>query len=174
MVEVDEVVVGEDNDLNDIATNLRIADVGTGKVGNGSLNELKEDSDSSSKSEDDKPVGWVEWRETPESKLLGTNNTIAVIPNGELETDKDAPVVDEMVSQCGPSSADADTDRESEDAGGPNKVYAEKSVNDDLSGIIPGSQITNTDSRSVPPASEAAADATELEMKTSENGGNLK
>ncbi|KAK8551044.1 hypothetical protein V6N13_119536 [Hibiscus sabdariffa] len=71
--EDDDVVVGEDDDLDDIATSSQTSE---GKVVDKSTDLSKE----AGPSANDKPPAWVEWRETP-----GSNEASAIVPNGEVQ-----------------------------------------------------------------------------------------
>ncbi|KAG6528650.1 hypothetical protein ZIOFF_010834 [Zingiber officinale] len=79
-------------------------------VGNGPFDVLKEDNDNSSKGEDDKSLGWVEWRETPRPDGLGKIKT-EDIPNGDIERDTDKYAMNGVIvnaTKCGTSSRDED------------------------------------------------------------------
>ncbi|XVF23124.1 hypothetical protein REPUB_Repub13aG0010700 [Reevesia pubescens] len=75
--EDDEVVVGEDDDLDDTATSSQLADA---KLEDNSA-DLSEDSKEAGGSANDKPPAWVEWRETPDSIEASASD----VPNGELQ-----------------------------------------------------------------------------------------
>lgn len=180
--EPDEVVIGDNKDLNDTGTSLQATVLGTtsGETqatvsGNGPINEPKEGTSDSS--EDEKPPGWVEWRETPGSDIAGINPT-ADIPNGQFEMEKD---VDNEVTlgtdDCQPSSGDAETERPAVDESGspgPTDVPAEElpeSSKGNLCGDSPVSpQITNTGLSSEPLGHESAAEDSEHE-RTADNVG---
>ncbi|GMI92008.1 hypothetical protein like AT1G30470 [Hibiscus trionum] len=74
--EYDDVVVGEDDELDDTATSSQVSE---GKVVDQS-SDLSKDSKEAGPSANDKPPAWVEWRETP-----GSNEECAIVPNGEVQ-----------------------------------------------------------------------------------------
>ncbi|URE22650.1 serine threonine-protein phosphatase 6 regulatory subunit [Musa troglodytarum] len=123
--EPDEVVVGENNNLNDAATSLQVMDVGTTSeskaivLGNGPANEPKEGVSNSSTSEGEQSPGWVEWRETSEPKVA------ADILNGDSGTDKEMDEVALDADECGPPLGGAAIDRRGGDVGGPTNVVVE-------------------------------------------------
>ncbi|WOL03397.1 serine/threonine-protein phosphatase 6 regulatory subunit 3-like [Canna indica] len=175
--ETDDVVVGEDNDLNDLTTSSQVADLGTTSVEtkdmvskNGPINELQEDTSNSSTNEDDKPLGWVEWRETPEFEGPGTNTT-ADVPNGKLEMDKDLGVMEEVALDADvrePSFGNSEKETQDKDVGGPNDTFVEKlqdSGKGNLCKDLPGPEVINSDSRSLSPVSEDAVRGSVHERK---------
>ncbi|CAL9209116.1 unnamed protein product, partial [Musa hybrid cultivar] len=163
--EPDEVVIGDNKDLNDMGTSLQATVLGTtsGETqatvsGNGPINEPKEGTSDSSISEDEKPPGWVEWRETLGSDIAGINPT-ADIPNGQFEMEKDVDnEVTPSTDDCQPPSGDAETERPD-------------SSKRNLCGDSPGSpQITYAGLSSEPLGHESAAEDSEHE-RTSDNVG---
>ncbi|CAL9075785.1 unnamed protein product [Musa textilis] len=182
--EPDEVVIGDNKDVNDTGTSFQATVLGTtsGETqatvsGNGPINEPKEGTSDSRTSEDEKPPGWVEWRETLGSDMAGINPT-ADIPNGQFEMEK---YVDNEVTlntdDCRPSSGDAETERPDVDEGGspgPTDVPAEElpeSSKGNLCGDSPGyPQITNAGLSSEPLGHESAAEDSEHE-RTADNVG---
>ncbi|XVF86141.1 hypothetical protein PTKIN_Ptkin18bG0016500 [Pterospermum kingtungense] len=78
--EDDDVVVGEDDDLDDTATSSQVSDA---KLEDNSA--FSEESKEAGPSANDKPPVWVEWRETPDSNETSGSDETAVVPNGELQ-----------------------------------------------------------------------------------------
>lgn len=171
--EVDNVVL--DDDSNDTTRAIHIAEQGDTLlenkamfVGNGPVNGRKEDSDDSSKDVNEKPLGWVEWRETPGPEVPGkiTNEDI---PNGDILRANDKCILKEAIAdstKCGSSGDEATYDG---DAGGP-KTTSEESlyVSQDsckgvLHGSLPTSEIIDTNSSSQQLANEVAAEDSEHE-----------
>ncbi|XP_065020292.1 uncharacterized protein LOC135645634 isoform X1 [Musa acuminata AAA Group] len=162
--EPDEVVVGENNNLNDTATSLQeVMDVGTTSeskatvLGNGPANEPKEGIGNSSISEGEQSPGWVEWRETSEPKVA------ADILNGNSGTDKKMDEVALDADECGSPLGGAAIDRRSGDAGGPTNLLVEDpsdTAKDSLlgGGDSSGSPKLSNESSLEPPGSEAAAE----------------
>ena len=162
--EPDEVVVGENNNLNDTATSLQeVMDVGTTSeskatvLGNGPANEPKEGIGNSSISEGEQSPGWVEWRETSEPKVA------ADILNGNSGTDKKMDEVALDADECGSPLGGAAIDRRSGDAGGPTNLLVEDpsdTAKDSLlgGGDSSGSPKVSNESSLEPPGSEAAAE----------------
>ncbi|XP_050221487.1 uncharacterized protein LOC126671741 [Mercurialis annua] len=79
----DEVIVGEDDDLDDTATSPVPE---TNLLDDTSGNNLSKDSKESSGNE--KPPAWVEWRETPDANDPSTPDA-PLVPNGELQVDSE-------------------------------------------------------------------------------------
>ncbi|KAG0487057.1 hypothetical protein HPP92_009152 [Vanilla planifolia] len=91
--DADEVVVGESEDLADEMASLQFSgskcddtqEMNSICLGNGPVNEPNETSGNLSPSECEKPLEWVEWRETVD--LIDENgaNTASSAPNGDFE-----------------------------------------------------------------------------------------
>ncbi|KAG0487073.1 hypothetical protein HPP92_009168 [Vanilla planifolia] len=91
--DADEVVVGESEDLADKMASLQFSgskcddtqEMNSICLGNGPVNEPNETSGNLSPSECEKPLEWVEWRETVD--LINENgaNTASSAPNGDFE-----------------------------------------------------------------------------------------
>ncbi|XP_074558374.1 uncharacterized protein LOC141814331 isoform X2 [Curcuma longa] len=169
--EVDNVVL---DDSNDTARSIHTADQGDTllenkamSMGNGPVDVLKEDSDDSSK-DDEKPLGWVEWRETPGPEVSGkiTNEDI---PNGDIVRGNEKCILKEVIgdsTKCGSSGDEATDDG---DTGGP-KTTSEESLYDSqdsckgiLHGSLPASEIIDTNSKSQQLANEVAAEDSKQE-----------
>lgn len=84
--EDDDVVVGEDDDLDDTATSSQVPDA---KLEDNSA-DFSEESKEAGPSANDKPPVWVEWRETPDSNEPSASDESAIIPNGELQVKQEA------------------------------------------------------------------------------------
>lgn len=169
--EVDNVVL---DDSNDTTRSIHTADQGDTllenkamSMGNGPVDVLKEDSDDSSK-DDEKPLGWVEWRETPGPEVSGkiTNEDI---PNGDIVRGNEKCILKEVIgdsTKCGSSGDEATDDG---DTGGP-KTTSEESLYDSqdsckgiLHGSLPASEIIDTNSKSQQLANEVAAEDSKQE-----------
>ncbi|XP_022721294.1 serine/threonine-protein phosphatase 6 regulatory subunit 2-like isoform X2 [Durio zibethinus] len=81
--EDDEVVVGEDDDVDDTATSSQVPDA---KLEDNSA-DLSEDSKEAGPSANDKPPAWVEWRETPDSNEASGSAESAIVPTGDHDAD---------------------------------------------------------------------------------------
>ncbi|KAG6496542.1 hypothetical protein ZIOFF_044409 [Zingiber officinale] len=164
--EVDTVVLDDTNDTRSIHTADQGDTILENKamfVGNGPVDGFKEDSDDSNKDVDEKPLGWVEWRETPGPEVPGkiTNEDI---PNGDIVRGNDKCILKEVIAdstKCG-SSGDEVTD--DWDTGGP-RTTSEESLYDSQDsckvishGSLPGSEIIDTNSSSQQLANEVAAE----------------
>ncbi|EEF39231.1 serine/threonine-protein phosphatase 6 regulatory subunit 3 [Ricinus communis] len=79
----DEVMVGEDDDLDDTATSSPAPEP---SLDDSSGNNLSEDSKEIVGNE--KPTVWVEWRETPDTNDP-FNPDVPPVPNGELQVDSE-------------------------------------------------------------------------------------
>lgn len=77
----DEVMVGEDDDLDDTASSSPAPEL---SLEDTSVNNLSKDLKENSTN--DKPPVWVEWRETPDSNDPSISD-VPLVPNGELEVD---------------------------------------------------------------------------------------
>ncbi|CAL9078926.1 unnamed protein product [Musa textilis] len=157
--EPDKVVIGENKDPSDIETSLQVTDPGATSgeseamiSGNGPVDEPREDTSNSTTSKGDKPLGWIEWRETSRSDMPGVEPT-ADVPNGQLRMDKH---MDEV-------AVDADERRlSSEDTDGQSGE----------TGVLPGS--TNIPAAKLPESSKGnpCGDLLEpLAFSTVENTG---
>ena len=103
--EDDEVVVGEDDDLDDTATSSQVPDA---KLEDNSA-DLSEDSKEAGPSANDKPPAWVEWRETPDSNEASGSDESVIAPNGELQVkleDKGSDHDPDGTTEPSPSSSD--------------------------------------------------------------------
>ncbi|THU44059.1 hypothetical protein C4D60_Mb02t03370 [Musa balbisiana] len=112
--EPDKVVISENKDPSDIETSLQVTDPGATSgeseatiSGNGPVEEPREDTSNSTTSKGDKPLGWIEWRETSRSDMPGGEPT-ADVPNGQLRMDKNMDEVAVDADEHRPSSEDAD------------------------------------------------------------------
>ncbi|XP_017978891.1 PREDICTED: serine/threonine-protein phosphatase 6 regulatory subunit 2 [Theobroma cacao] len=99
----DEVVVGEDDDLDDTATSSQVPDA---KLEDNSA-DVSEDSREAGPSANDKPPAWVEWRETPDSSEASGSDESCTIPNGEVQVkleDKGSGLNPDGTTEDAPSS----------------------------------------------------------------------
>ncbi|RWW05192.1 hypothetical protein GW17_00031545 [Ensete ventricosum] len=178
----EEVVVGENNNLNDTATSLQVMDAGTASeskamfLGNGPANEPKEGVSNSSIREGEQSPGggWVEWRETSEPKVPGTDPTSDIL-NSDGGSDKETVPLDEVAleaDECGLPLGVAAIDRRGGDAGGSSDVLAE--VPSDTAkggGDFSGSPEVINESNLEPPESEAAAENPQSEKDVDTDTG---
>ncbi|RZS15788.1 hypothetical protein BHM03_00047668 [Ensete ventricosum] len=112
--EPDKVVIGENKDPSDRETSLQVTDPGATSgeseatiSENGPVDESREDTSNSIESKGDRPLGWIEWRETSRSDMPGVEPT-ADVPNGQLRMDKDMDEAAVDADEHWPSSVDAD------------------------------------------------------------------
>ncbi|XP_021298094.1 serine/threonine-protein phosphatase 6 regulatory subunit 2 [Herrania umbratica] len=101
----DEVVVGEDDDLDDTATSSQVPDA---KLEDNSA-DVSEDSREAGPSANDKPPAWVEWRETPDSNEASGADESCTIPNGEVQVkleDKSSGLKPDGTTELASSSSD--------------------------------------------------------------------
>ncbi|RWV92145.1 hypothetical protein GW17_00045516 [Ensete ventricosum] len=112
--EPDKVVIGENKDPSDRKTSLQVTDPGATSgeseatiSENGPVDEPREDTSNSIESKGDRPLGWIEWRETSRSDMPGVEPT-ADVPNGQLRMDKDMDEAAVDADEHWPSSVDAD------------------------------------------------------------------
>ncbi|RRT37708.1 hypothetical protein B296_00038607, partial [Ensete ventricosum] len=112
--EPDKVVIGENKDPSDRETSLQVTDPGATSgeseatiSENGPVDEPREDTSNSIESKGDRPLGWIEWRETSRSDMPGVEPT-ADVPNGQLRMDKDMDEAAVDADEHWPSSVDAD------------------------------------------------------------------
>ncbi|KAK6284940.1 hypothetical protein POUND7_003892 [Theobroma cacao] len=99
----DEVVVGEDDDLDDTATSSQVPDA---KLEDNSA-DVSEDSREAGPSANDKPPAWVEWRETPDTSEASGSDESCTIPNGEVQVkleDKGSGLNPDGTTEDAPSS----------------------------------------------------------------------
>ncbi|XP_022716446.1 serine/threonine-protein phosphatase 6 regulatory subunit 3-like isoform X2 [Durio zibethinus] len=107
--EDDEIVVGDDDDLDDTATSSQVPDA---KLEDNSA-DLSEDSKEAGPSANDKPPAWVEWRETPDSHVASGSDESAIVLNGELQLkleDKGSDHDPDGATEPSPSSSDNTSD----------------------------------------------------------------
>ncbi|XP_010926954.1 uncharacterized protein [Elaeis guineensis] len=187
--EADEVIVGENDDIIDDKTSLRMSELSTTPgelesviLGNGPIKESIEDSGKSSLNEGDKPPEWVAWREALESGNLPDIHRTSGIPNGELEQDEDEHAITEVTSdggKCLSSSGDSEVERCGDDAdglSGSTGVVTENLPESGNAGLCArsseSSKSVNGDTSSESLISRDAVEDAELEKKAAENVGN--
>lgn len=141
--DADEVVVGESEDLVNRPTPSetsksarKFPETGIVPLGNGSVDESKEDTGHSSPTnESDKSPEWVEWRETTDSTDLCCTNSAPIIPNGDIEAKE---FNDFSAGKALPSEGDDDALPLSDD---PNLGTISQSKFPDLASGIPTSAV---------------------------------
>ncbi|RWW46489.1 hypothetical protein BHE74_00047587 [Ensete ventricosum] len=145
-------------------------------LGNGPANEPKEGVSNSSIREGEQSPGggWVEWRETSEPKVPGTDPTSDIL-NSDGGSDKETVPLDEVAleaDECGLPLGVAAIDRRGGDAGGSSDVLAE--VPSDTAkggGDFSGSPEVINESNLEPPESEAAAENPQSEKDVDTDTG---
>ncbi|KAK2644783.1 hypothetical protein Ddye_019978 [Dipteronia dyeriana] len=78
----DEVIVGEDDDLEDTATSTAVSEI---KLAETDVHNLPGTSEETGPSATEKPPVWVEWRETPDSTDPSGADQHGGVPNSEPE-----------------------------------------------------------------------------------------
>ncbi|KAK4858192.1 hypothetical protein QYF36_012552 [Acer negundo] len=78
----DEVIVGEDDDLDDTATSTAASETKLGEI---DVHNLPGTSEETGASSTEKPPVWVEWRETPDSTDPSRADQPGGVPNSEPE-----------------------------------------------------------------------------------------
>ncbi|CAN8303872.1 unnamed protein product [Cochlearia groenlandica] len=115
----DDDAIGEANDLNDTRASSPPVDMETED------STSKHPSENPSEAEPEKSSAWVEWRETSESESAATDEA-TVLPNGEIQADKEDKVDDteKKDSEDSPGACDDETTVKS-----PDEIGAEKTEN---------------------------------------------
>ncbi|KAG1331862.1 serine/threonine-protein phosphatase 6 regulatory subunit 3 [Cocos nucifera] len=185
MDEADEVVVGENDDIIDNKTTLRVSELSTTAgepesviLGNGPIKESKENSGKFGLNEGDKPPEWIEWRETLESGNLPDIHRTPGIPNGELEQDEDEHTINEVTSEGGKrlsSSGGSEVERCGDDAdglSGSTGVVTENLPESGNAGLCASSSESSKSVNGDTSSESLISRDAELEKKAAENVGN--
>ncbi|RVW24001.1 hypothetical protein CK203_092072 [Vitis vinifera] len=99
----DEVIVGEDDELDDTATSSPLPEV---KPHESTQNNPSDDLKEIGPDESDKPPEWVEWRETSDSSNPSDVDKPLVLPNGELQSGHESNEIVPDTTEPSPSVID--------------------------------------------------------------------
>ncbi|OMO83273.1 SIT4 phosphatase-associated protein family [Corchorus capsularis] len=165
--EDDEVVVGEEDDLEDTAISSPVPDAKS----EDNPADLAQDSKEAGPSANDKPPVWVEWRETPDSIEASGSDESGVLPNGEVQVnleDKDCDRDPDGASEPSPSSSDDTSETASGQSPqstnenlGSNPPEPSESVNGDSSPVVnEDDEKTGSGAESAPEITKDDKDAT--------------